>query len=84
MAPIEDLVVDNRYSWFLADKGIRPVQSAKREYYFGAEWDMNAIYNYTDDVQMGATWSMFFPGSVFRNPYDDMASQLVTTVSVKF
>ncbi len=84
VAPIEDLVVDNRYSWFIADKGIRPVQNAQREHYFGSEWDMNAIYNYTDDVQMGASWSMFFPGGVFRNPYDDMSSQLVTTVSVKF
>jgi len=84
--PIEDLAVDNRYSWFVADEGIKPTTTpgTKREHYFGSEWDMNATYNYTDDVQLGAALSVYWPGSVFRSPYDDISSQLLTSVSVKF
>jgi hypothetical protein len=82
--PLEDLSVLNRLMWFIADKGIVAVPGAKRESYIGAEWDVVANYNYTEDVQIGATWGVFWPGSVFRTPYDEPAQELVTTVGVKF
>ena len=82
--PIEDLSLDNRLTWFIADNGIVPVAGAKRESFFGTEWDVNANYHYTDDVQMGLVYGVFWPGSVFRSPYDDIAQELVTSVSVKF
>jgi hypothetical protein len=82
--PIEDLTIDNRFSWFLADKGIRPTATAKRYHYFGGEWDVQANYDYTDDVKIGAVWGIFMPGNVFRSPYDETAQELVTSVSVKF
>lgn len=84
LMPIEDLMVDNRFSWFITDVGIRPTANARREHYLGSEWDMNAVYNYTDDVQLGAAYSIYFPGSVFRHPFDSVSQQLLTSVSVKF
>lgn len=82
--PLEDLSIDNRLTWFVADIGIRPVANSKRENYFGNEWDMQAKYNYTDDVQLGLTYALFNPGNVFRTPYDDTAQELITSVDVKF
>jgi len=91
VSPLEDLVVDNKISWFVADKGIRSTPSGfasasatKRERFIGTEYDVQAIYDYTDDVQIGAVYGVFFPGDVFRTPFDDTAQELVTTVSVKF
>ena len=83
--PVEDLSVDNRVTWFIADEGIKLTTGhGNREHFFGTEWDINANYAYTDDVQMGLLYGVFFPGSVFRTPYDDTAQELVTSVSVKF
>jgi hypothetical protein len=82
--PIEDLSIDNRFTWFLADVGIVPVAGAKRESFFGTEWDVQANYAYTDDVNFGLIYGLFNPGNVFRTPFDDTAQQLVTSVSVKF
>ena len=85
LKPLEDLSVDNRFTWFIADKGIKPTtQRVKTEKYFGSEWDVNANYAYTDDVQMGLVYGLFFPGSVFKSPHDNTAQELVTSVSVKF
>ena len=82
--PLEDLSIDNRLTWFIADVGIVPVAASKRETYFGNEWDVRANYNYTNDVQLGVTYAMFNPGNVFRTPYDDTAQELITSVDVKF
>jgi len=83
--PIEDLSVDNRLTWFLTDKAIKAdTGNTKTEKFLGTEWDLNANYNYTDDVQMGLIYGIFWPGAVFRHPHDDMAQELVTSVSVKF
>ncbi len=82
--PIEDLSVDNRYTWFLADVGIVPTVGAKRESNFGGEWDVVANYNYTDDVTFGFIYALFSPGSVFRTPYDEQAQEIITSVDVRF
>ncbi len=85
ITPIEDLIVDNRLSWFVTDSGIRPTAAySERKSFLGSEWDLNAVYNYTDDVQLGAAYSLFLPGSVFRQPYDNPSHELLTSVSVKF
>ncbi len=82
--PLQDLTVDNRYTWFIADEGIVPVAGSKRHSYIGGEYDLQASYNYTDDVQFGLIYAVFTPGSVFRHPFDDIAQELVTSVDVKF
>lgn len=82
--PVEDLSVDNRLTYFMADVGIVPVDGAKRETNLGWEWDVQANYAYTDDVNLGLIYALFLPGSVFRNPHDAHAQELITAVNVKF
>ena len=94
LKPIEDLTVNERLSWFFlpvgALAGTSPAGSPKRESSLGTEWDTVLNYNYTDDVQLGLIYGVFFPGSVFRSPSngtansDNVAQELITSVSVKF
>jgi hypothetical protein len=92
--PMEDLTVNNRMSWFFQDIGSRPDRGGgplsgsqvnqERKNYIGAEWDTQVSYDYTDDVEFGLIYGLFLPGSVFRNPTDNTAQELITSVSVKF
>ena len=84
VTPVEDLTVDNRLTWFRTDVGIVPVAGGKREHNLGYEWDMQANYAYTDDVNLGLLYALYLPGSVFRDPYDNKAQYIVTSVNVKF
>ena len=87
--PIEDLTIAPRLTWFILDKGIRPIgadgnATAKKKNYAGMEWDTIATYNYTDDVQFGLAYGIFAPGNVYRTPNDSVAQELISSVSVKF
>ncbi|MBI4341409.1 MAG: alginate export family protein [Candidatus Omnitrophica bacterium] len=87
--PTEDLEVAPRLTWFIADDGLRPraldgTTQSKRKSFLGTEWDTIVTYHYTPDVTFGVIHGVFFPGNVFRKPYDAVAQELVTTVGVKF
>ncbi|MBI4341932.1 MAG: alginate export family protein [Candidatus Omnitrophica bacterium] len=96
LKPIDDLGVDSRLSWFWLEDGsiptTTPAGSASRNSYLGTEWDTMLTYDYTDDVQFGLAYGVFFPGNVFRDAGDgsdatsgaDTAQQLISKVSVKF
>lgn len=84
LQPLEDLIVSPRLAWFIADESILPAGQAKAKRHLGTEWDTSVVYNYTDDVQLGLIYALFKPGSVFRDPNDDTAQELISTVSVKF
>ncbi len=94
LKPREDLNVDQRLSWFFLPVGAlnptSPAGSPTRHSFLGTEWDTIVSYNYTDDVQFGVIYGVFFPGSVFRTPSagttnaDNTAQELITSVSVKF
>ena len=80
----EDLSIAPRLSLFVLDRGAIPVAGSKRKRYAGFEWDTIVTYNYTEDVQLGFMYALFAPGSVYRQPNDSPAQELVTTVGVKF
>lgn len=90
--PIEDLHVNNRLTWFLADVPMltraedpaKEIGSADRHRFIGTEWDTILTYNYTDDVQFGAIHALFQPGNVFRAGFDDTAQELITWARVAF
>jgi len=93
LKPIEDLTVNERLSWFWTPVGtIQPTtgSNGKRNNHLGTEWDTVVNYNYTDDVQLGVIYGIFFPGSVFRaaasgvTSGSNAAQELITSVSVKF
>lgn len=82
--PLDALSVDNRLTWFILDKGYIPQTGQKRQHFAGTEWDVQAKYAYTEDVQLGLIYGIFWPGSVFRSPFDDIAQELVTSLKVSF
>lgn len=91
LKPIEDLTVDQRISWFINDVGVRPTagtagtqMNGDRKNFAGTEWDTVLTYDYTDDVQLGLIYAVYFPGSVYRDPNNDTAQELISSVSVKF
>jgi len=58
------------------------VNKSKTE--LGHEFDLDAIYDYTEDVQIGASLGWFLPGDLFRAEHDSMASQAVIHGNVNF
>ncbi|VAX36356.1 hypothetical protein MNBD_UNCLBAC01-1007 [hydrothermal vent metagenome] len=50
----------------------------------GYEIDLDAIYDYTEDVQFGATVGWFVPGSLFEQRNDSVASQVLVHSNVNF
>jgi hypothetical protein len=93
LKPMEDLGLDARLAFFLSDVAIRQpgnVVNGDRDNYLGTEIDTWLTYNYTEDVQFGLSYGVFFPGSAFVEGSSNAtggrstAQQLVSTVSVKF
>lgn len=94
LKPMEDLSLDSRLSFFLSDVAIRQpgnVVNGDRDNWLGTEIDTWLTYNYTEDVQFGVSYGVFFPGSAFVEGSEggvagsrSTAQQLVSTVSVKF
>lgn len=94
--PVEDLTVAPRLSWFVLDEGVFRIIAGdtnagagigvggKRKRFVGTEWDTVVTYDYTDDVQLGLIYGVFWPGNVYTTPTDATAQELVTSVSVKF
>ncbi len=52
--------------------------------HFGDEWDIYALYDYTEDVQLKLTGAWFMPGSVFAEDNDGVAYSLKAGVTVGF
>ena len=57
--------------------------------YLGTALDLTAIYDYTEDVQIGLTWGMFAPGSALdkdelSNGKSAIASQAIASMKVTF
>ena len=56
----------------------------KSETEVGHEFDLQAIYDYTEDVQIGANLGWFLPGDLFASENDTMASQAIVHGNVNF
>lgn len=90
--PTDSVKVDTRLTWFSTDVGVRIGGTAggKTPHFIGTEWDTRATYDYTEDVQFGLIYGVFFPGDIFRENSGTLvggrakAQELVSTVSVKF
>jgi len=50
----------------------------------GHEIDWDTTYDYTEDVQIGASFGWFFPGNVFDKINDEIASQAIVHANVNF
>jgi len=52
--------------------------------WLGKEVDLELVYDYTEDVQIGGNFGWFFPGSVFRPTNDQSAKQAIVHMNVAF
>lgn len=50
----------------------------------GYELDLDATYDYTEDVQIGASFGIFVPGQLFTNDNNEPATQAIAHINVNF
>jgi hypothetical protein len=50
----------------------------------GSELTFDLAYDYTEDVKIGASYGLFFPGTAFTSANDRRASQLMLNAIVNF
>ena len=50
----------------------------------GDDLSFELVYDYTEDVKIGASYGWFFPGTAFTSDNDQVASQLMLNASVNF
>ena len=69
--PTDSIKLDTRVTWFIAptplniNGGATGVDAERT--FLGTEWDTRATYDYTEDVQIGLIYGVFWPGDVFRD-----------------
>ncbi|MBM3248362.1 MAG: hypothetical protein FJZ10_02935 [Candidatus Omnitrophica bacterium] len=61
-----------------------PVMTGDNQH-LGREFDLSAVYDYTEDVQFGLTYGAFIPGAAFDQDHNhEVATQLIGTCAVSF
>ena len=83
LQPIESLTLKGNYNFFYTDEDYL-VGVTKSGGYIGSEFDLNAVWDYTEDVSFGLLAGWFFPGRVYYDNRDDIATDIVGTVKVSF
>ncbi|MBN1793824.1 MAG: hypothetical protein JW844_02540 [Candidatus Omnitrophica bacterium] len=84
--PIDDLALTARWNYYRADEAY----FTDRDEEIGHEIDLQAIYDYTEDVQVGLLAAWFIPGDYYdgetteANKGNDTAFDLVGTMKVTF
>ncbi len=58
--------------------------TASRNDELGYEIDLQATYDYTEDVSFGLLWGWFVPGGFYGVDTDDTAIDVVSSVKVSF
>ncbi|MBF0494324.1 MAG: alginate export family protein [Candidatus Omnitrophica bacterium] len=79
--PIDSVKVKATYGHFWLYKRYTTAAGNRN---VGDEVDINTTWDYTEDVQFGLLAGWFIPGSHFSSPQDDVATDLVGTVTVNF
>jgi hypothetical protein len=81
--PIESLTVKANYNLFWNQEKYDE-SVGKSGGMIGSELDIQANWDYTEDVSFGLLCGWFFPGRVYYDGCDRIATDLVGTVSVDF
>ena len=79
LKPLEDLLLEGTLTYFWMDEA-----TAGRSDDLGWEVDLQATYDYTEDVSFGLLVGWFIPGDFFTAPNDDTATDIVSSVKVTF
>ncbi len=58
--------------------------STDTDKHIGDDLSLELVYDYTEDVKIGASYGWFFPGTMFTSDNDQVASQLMLNAIVNF
>lgn len=81
--PIESLTLKANYNLFWNQEAYL-VAVDKSKGFVGQEVDLQATWDYTEDVSFGLLAAWFVPGEVYYDNRNDAATDLVGTVTVSF
>ncbi len=88
LKPMEDLLLEGSftYLWLNDDIHTTPTNPATptRSKEIGWEIDVQAVYDYTEDVSFGMLAGWFVPGDFYNAPNDETAVDLVGSLKVTF
>ncbi len=88
MKPLEDLLLEASFTYLWNDEDIHVTptdpNSGSRSDEIGWEIDLQATYDYTEDVSFGFLAGWFVPGDFYQSPNDATATDLVGSVKVTF
>lgn len=77
--PLEDLLLEGSLSYFWLDE-----EPAGLNDEIGWEVDLQATYDYTEDVSFGLLMGWFVPGDLFVGANDETAADIVASTKVTF
>lgn len=83
LKPLEDLLLEAAFTYLWNDEAIM-VGSSTRSEEIGWEVDLQATYDYTEDVSFGLLAGWFIPGEQYNSPNDATATDVVGSVKVTF
>ncbi len=100
MKPMEDLKLSFVYGFYRLNRVLAAAALASNKYdsncaqhvyvmntnakTLGSALDLTALYDYTEDVQLGLTWGYFLPGKAFADNYRTQANQVIGSMKVTF
>ncbi len=88
MKPLDDLLIEASLTYFWNDADVNTTASNPtspvRSDDIGWEVDLQAVYDYTEDVSFGIVAGWFVPGDFYSNPNDETATDVVSSVKVTF
>ncbi len=88
LRPLEDLLLEGSFTYLWNDEDVHSISgnqgSPVRSDEIGWEIDLEATYDYTEDVSFGVLAGWFEPGDFYSSPNDQGASTVVSSVKVTF
>jgi len=88
LKPMEDLLLEASFTYLWTDEDVHTtagvLTSSTRDDEIGYEFDVQATYDYTEDVSFGLLAGWFIPGDFYISPVDATATDLVGSVKVTF
>jgi hypothetical protein len=79
LKPMDDLLLEAAFTYIWMDE-----QVSGRDENLGYEIDLQATYDYTEDVSFGFLAGWFVPGDFYSSPNDSTATDLVGSMKVTF
>ena len=88
LKPLEDLLLEGTFTYLWTDADVHSVtsnpSSPSRASRLGYEIDLQATYDYTEDVSFGILAGWFVPGNFYNKPDNANATDIVSSVKVTF